>query len=141
MLPLSRRLRSPMTSLPPFLNEHGKRLLGLAETSASEPVSSQMPATKEITVPSADPDKVFYFANALETGRIYRQSLDGSGLVLICDADASNVTEMGDVLCFISKDALCRCPVTGGTAETVFCERPVYGLCRVTDKVLLFAFM
>ena len=97
-----------------------------------------MSARKETVVPSANPDKVFYFANALETGRIYRQGLDGSGLALICDVEASNVTEMGDVLCFISKDALCRCPVTGGTAETVFCDWPVYGLCRVTDKVLLF---
>jgi len=45
---------------------------------------------------------------------------------------------MGDSLCFISRDKLCRCPASGGQAEVIFSERPVYGICKVTDTFLLF---
>ena len=108
------------------------------DTSALTPEAIETPAPDETVVPFADPDDVFYFANALEAGRIYRQGLDGSGLVLICDVEALSIKEMGDVLCFISKDTLCRCPATGGPAETIFNEKPVYGLCPVTATELLF---
>ena len=108
------------------------------EPASPAPTETQTPAPEGPAAPPADPDKVFYFADKLELGRIYRQSLDGSGLVLICDVEASTVAEMGDTLCFISRDALCRCPAAGGAPETVFEEYPVYGICKVTDTVLLF---
>ena len=76
------------------------------EISALAPEAIETPAPDETVVPFADPDDVFYFANALEKGRIYRQGLDGSGLVRICDVEALSVTEMGDMLCFLSKDML-----------------------------------
>lgn len=108
------------------------------DTNVLTPEAIETPAPDETVVSFADPDDVFYFANALEKGRIYRQGLDGSGLVLICDVEALSVTEMGDMLCFISKDMLCRCPATGGPAETIFNEKPVYGLCPITATDLLF---
>ena len=108
-----------------------------AATASPAPEDTQPPVPEETAAP-VDPDTVFYFANELEAGRIYRQGLDGSGLALICDVEAEEVTEMGGTLCFISRNALCRCPAAGGPAETVFSEHPVYGLCRVTDTALLF---
>ena len=68
------------------------------DTSALTQEAIETPAPDETVVPFADPDDVFYFANALEAGRIYRQGLDGSGLVLICDVEALSIKEMGDVL-------------------------------------------
>ncbi len=107
------------------------------ETAAVQETAAQAP--EATPVPSADPESVFYFANRLETGRIYRQGLDGSGLTLICDVEAEKVAEMGDTLCFTTRgEELCRCPAAGGPAETVFSEHDVYGILKVTDTVLLF---
>ena len=122
-----------------------------AESSSDKPEESTADSSSESTAeepavqPSPeepapiDPDKVFYFANVLETNRIYRQGLDGSGLTLICDVRASGVTELGDFLYFASwNGTLCRCPSAGGPAEAVFTEYPVMCLHKVNDTSLTF---
>ena len=106
-------------------------------SAAGRPSVSAAPVTP--TPAPVDPDTVFYFSNALEMNRIYRQGLDGSDLTLICDTDAHSVEEMGQLLYIIDRNGvLCRCPSDGGPAETVFADFPVFRLHKVDDISLAF---
>jgi len=91
-------------------------------------------------VEKADAEEVFYFSNPLEFNRIYRQGLDGEGLTLICDENASNVVEMGEYIYFLrepqNKSELRRCPVTGGQSEQVL-DKHILAVQKLSEDVLV----
>ncbi|MBQ3865159.1 MAG: substrate-binding domain-containing protein [Clostridia bacterium] len=98
---------------------------------------TEVAATTESSVP--DKDSVFYFANNLETDRIYRQGTDGSGLTLICDIQASLVQELDDGLFFMDgKKQLCSCPVSGGKAQILYNEYPLQSVFKADGHTLAF---
>ena len=110
-----------------------------AEATAT-PAKTAEPEETLVRPDPVDPQKVFYFRNALEASRIYRQGLDGSGLTLICDVEAEEIKEMGGYLYFVNRDrALCRCPADGGDPEILFSEYPIWDLCSAGESVLVFA--
>ena len=102
----------------------------LAASPAPDQTASQtQPETTVAPTPIPVEPDVFYYANALEFDRLYRQKKDGTGLTRVLDESVSNVIQQdGRVYFMDGRQALCYYDIPTAQRFELLPEVQSYGL-------------